>query len=270
VVGLRSRRSTGQELQFVLASHECSAGGSFGGAVLGADEPVTVTVMRLERSPSATLSFGVSDCELEPVDGRVEFELPLPDWLPPGWSGERTGLGYAARALSGTRRNRRYGAVPLVISGGEQAIHQSAHADRVIASHPGRRFHLELSDVRLQGGGHIQCRVHAEAGLEEGSVVVVARFEEAWRTNLRVRNRRHPPLWRSRLLWQEEATVELGIDRRWYPCGFDIPVGLPPAVEGRTLAWRYEIDARRAPRRGVADRAALTPLRFDLAQPPSA
>jgi hypothetical protein len=200
----------------------------------------------------------------------VEFELPLPDWLPPGWSGERTGLGYAARALSGSRRNRRHGAVPLVITGGEQAIHQSAHADRVIASHPGRRFHLELSDVRLQGGGHIQCRVHAGEGLDEGSVVVVARFEEAWRTNLLVRNRRHPPLWRSRSLWQEQATVELGIDRRWYPCSFDIPVGLPPAVEGRTLAWRYEIDARRAPRRGVADRAALTPLRFDLAQPPSA
>jgi hypothetical protein len=270
VVGLRTRRSASQELQFVLASHEWPAGGSLSGEVLGADEPVTITVVRLERSPSATLSFGVSDCEVAPVDGRAEFELPLPDSLPPGWSGERTGLGYAIRALSGTRRNRRHGAVPLVISGGEQTIHQSHHADRVIASHPGRRFHLELSDVRLQGGGHIQCRVHAEQGLDEGRVVVVARFEEAWRTNLRLRNRRHPPLWRSRSLWQEQATVELGSDRRWYPCSFDIPVGLPPAVEGRTLAWRYGIDARRAPRRGVPDHAALTPLRFDLAQPPSA
>ena len=84
-------------------------------------------------------------------------------------------LGYAVRALSGSRRDRRHGAVPLLISGGEQAIHESHHADRVIASHPGRRFHLELSDVRLQGGGHIQCRVHAEEGLDEGSVVVVER-----------------------------------------------------------------------------------------------
>jgi len=270
VVALRTRRRAGQELEFLLASHEWTAGGSLSGEVRGADGPVAITIVRLERSPSATLSFGLSDCEVVPVGGRAEFELPLSDSLPPGWSGERTGLGYAIRGLSGSRRNRRHGAVPLVISGGEQLIHQSHHADRVIASHPGRRFHLELSDVRLQGGGHIQCRVHADQGLDEGSVVIVARFEEAWRTNLRIRNRRHPPLWNSRSLWQEQATVELGGDRRWYPCRFDIPVGLPPAVEARTLAWRYEIDARRAPRRGVADRAALTPLRFDPAHPPSA
>src|SRR3954466_349334 len=101
VVRLRSRRSTGQELQLVLASHEWAAGGSFGGEVLGADEPVSITVVRIERSPSATLSFAVSNCEVAPVDGRVEFELPLPDWLPPGWSGEQTGLGYAGRAPRG-------------------------------------------------------------------------------------------------------------------------------------------------------------------------
>ena len=167
-MGLRTRRSAGQELQFVLASHDWSAGDSLRGEVLGADEPVTVTVVRLERSPSATLSFGVSDCEVAPVDGRAEFELPLPDSLPPGWSGERTGLGYALRALSGTRRNRRHGAVPLVISGGEQAIHQSHHADRVIASHPGRRFHLELFDVRLQGeAGALRAMVETLSALAQ-------------------------------------------------------------------------------------------------------
>ena len=53
-MGLLSRRSTVQDLEFVLDGHEWSAGGSFGGEVLGADEPVTITVVRLERSPSAS------------------------------------------------------------------------------------------------------------------------------------------------------------------------------------------------------------------------
>ena len=86
-MGLRTGRSASQELQLVLASHEWPAGGSLSGEVLGADEPVAITVVRLERSPSATLSFGVSDCEVAPVDGRAEFELPLPDCASAGLVG---------------------------------------------------------------------------------------------------------------------------------------------------------------------------------------
>jgi hypothetical protein len=82
--------------------------------------------------------------------------------------------------------------------------------------------------------------------------------------NFRFRHHRQPPLWRTKRLWDADLTVECEPDRRWHPFAFTIPPGLPTAVEGHIVCWRYEIEARRPVRIGPAERAVVTPLRFDV------
>jgi len=40
--------------------------------------------------------------------------------------------------------------------------------------------------------------------------------------------------------------------------------GLPPAIEGRSIAFRYEIEASTRGRLGLRERAAETPIGFDV------
>jgi hypothetical protein len=101
-------------------------------------------------------------------------------------------------------------------------------------------------------------------GVSDGLVQIAARCQEAWRTNIRIRNYRYPPLWRTERLWEDETAIELESDRRWYPFQFEIPPGLPPAVEGYIVSWRYEIEASRAVRAWPDERAVITPLRFEI------
>ena len=71
------------------------------------------------------------------------------------------------------------------------------------------------------------------------------------------------------MLWEERAEAGLETGAHWCPFRFDIPAGLPAAIEGRTIAWRYSIEACSEPGRGMfADRAIVTPLRFDVCQSP--
>ncbi len=260
------RRMQGGGLELTLADEVTAAGAALRGQVLGAAGPVTVALLRLEVSPSGTFMFAVSSCQTEPGD-RTAFELATPRDLPPASAGRRCRLGYAVRAsVSKPRRARGQVVRPVEISGGTGRIHHDDgyRLDRVIPSHAGRHFHLELADADLQGGGHLGGRVHIDDEAGEGDLSVTARCEEAWCTNFRLRSRRFPPLWTTQSLWEEALTVELEADRRWHPFRFEIPPDLPLAVEGRAISWRYTVQARRSAHRGFSDSAIVTPLRFDV------
>lgn len=257
----------GEGLEIELAGDVGVAGGPVCGHVLGPTDltPITVTLLRVESSPSGTFAFAVCGASAEPDGDRSAFDLVLPYDVPSPWDGSRCRIAYVVRAATARRgrRTRQEVEVPIELRGGEHPIHEeSGHADRMIASYPARRFHLELADAVLHGGGYVDGRVHTSGDLDQGTIDVVARCEELWRTNLRFRNRRHPPLWQARSLWQETITIELGSDRRWYQFRFEIPADMPPGVEGRAIAWRYQIAARRPSRLAVAEHAVITPLRF--------
>ena len=88
---------------------------------------------------------------------------------------------------------------------------------------------------------------------------------ECWRIQ-RSWNAAIQPLWRDDVVW-ESAPVELRWPRQrhWVPFGFRLPAVLPPAVEGRLLAWRYEVEPRRPVRLAFDQRAVLTPIGFQAA-----
>jgi hypothetical protein len=149
------------------------------------------------------------------------------------------------------------------IQGGERPVHEAGYLyDRMIASFPARHFHIELADALLEGGGHIDGRVHVHRTVRR--LEVLARCQEIWRTNFRIRNHRQPPLWRSETLWSDAISLESDPDRTWLPFSFALPAGLPAAVEGHIICWRYEIEVRRRGRLRSLERAVATPLRFDI------
>jgi hypothetical protein len=258
-----ARQAESHELQLFLDGPG-SAGLPLHGEVDTA-APVTVALMRLERSPSGLFAFAVTTSRAEPSAGRARFELLPPEQLPPAAVGRRCEIDYAVRAVSDSpRRTRRKGVVPVALSAGAQVVHmRNDRFDRVIPSHTARHFHLELVEALLEGGGRISGRVHGDHQPVAG-ITVTARCEELWCTNFRFRPRRSPPLWRGQPLWEQTARVEAGPDRRWCPFRFELPDRLPPAVEGRAVAWRYTVEARRPARRGFAESAIVAPLRFEI------
>jgi hypothetical protein len=113
----------------------------------------------------------------------------------------------------------------------------------------------------LDGGGRIAGRVHRHGPWGEGTMAIVARCSECWHSSeVPVRG---IPQWRQSTLWEAEQTLVLDRDATWTPFGFDLPAELPAAVEARTIAWRYELVARRRVRHWFDETAALTPLLHD-------
>jgi hypothetical protein len=258
--------ATGRPLELDLATPTAAAGEPIRGELRGLAGPADVTLLRVEVCPAGRLATPLVSSRVEPEGDRGGFELPVPAQTPPGIDGPRCRLGFAVRArtpVSG--RNRSQVVIPVRMVGGDPPVHEATHLfDRMIASFPARHFHVELADALLEGGGWIKGRVHVSDD-GAGPVDVIARCEEAWRTNFRFRNHRQPPLWHTDPLWSETQTVGRDPDRRWHPFAFAIPPGLPPAVEGYVVCWRYEVEARRRARVGPAERAVVTPLRFDIA-----
>lgn len=255
----------GHRPELEVATAPAVAGAPIQGRVHGLSEPVDVTLLRIETCPSGRLATPICSCVLTPNGDATPFELGVPLATPPVVAGPRCRLSFAVRArspVSGRRRGQVL--VPVEISGGVRGVHEtSLRHDRVIASFPARHFHIELAEAVLEGGGRIQGRVHVADGATR-AVEVIARCEESWRINFRFRHHRQPPLWRTEPLWHDELTVECEPDRRWHPFAFTIPPDLPTAVEGHIVCWRYEIEARRHARVGPAERAVVTPLRFDV------
>jgi hypothetical protein len=131
----------------------------------------------------------------------------------------------------------------------------------MLANAPARRFHIELAVADVRGGGRLAGRVHRHGRRPLGAPEVELCCVETWRTL--VPALAGVPYWARDELWRAQATVEVDPDRTWDPFAFDIPRDLPPAVEGHTLAWRYELTVHRHARIGIDEYAAVTPLLFE-------
>ena len=120
----------------------------------------------------------------------------------------------------------------------------------------------------LGGGGAIEGRVHRDRELSAGPIIVRARCIEAWREApprvplVPARHSMRLPRWHDRTLWSCEIVLDGLADARWAPFAFALPEGLPPAIEARSVAWRYEIEARRPLRLRFDERAISVPLRY--------
>jgi hypothetical protein len=143
-----------------------------------------------------------------------------------------------------------------------------ALAMRLVGDYEARRFHVELSHAVLGGGGVIEGRVHRDRELAAGPIVVRARCMEAWREApprvpiVPANRSMRMPRWHERTLWSNELVLDGLSEARWAPFRFDLPPDLPPAVEARSVAWRYEVEARRPLRLRPDERAIAVPLRF--------
>ena len=268
-MALLHRRDGATERRFELAVDGTAAvaGDPVEGELRRLGGPAEVALLRIETCPAGRLATPMGTTRVDPVEGHARFELPVPAETPPDGAGKRCRIAFAVRArspVSGRRRSEV--TLPLGMGGGDHAIHEAGHMfDRMIASFPARRFHIELADAALEGGGRIDGRVHLHGDHPVRRLEVLARCQEIWRTNFRLHNHHQPPLWRTETLWSDTVPVECDADRRWYPFRFALPSGLPAAVEGYIVCWRYEIEVRRRCRFGRLERAVVTPLRFDFA-----
>jgi hypothetical protein len=143
-----------------------------------------------------------------------------------------------------------------------------ALAMRLVGDFEARRFHVELSSAELVGGGTISGRVHRDRELAAGPIIVRARCSEVWREApprvpiVPANRAMRLPRWHERTLWSEELVLDDLSEARWAGFTFTLPLDLPPAVEARSVAWRYEISARRPLRLRPDERALTVPIGF--------
>lgn len=262
----RARGAGGRELTLALDAGEGSAGGTISGELSGPAGAATVSLLRVEQSPSGRFAFTISSCGVDLGVGPAPFEVEVPATLPPAVLGRRCRLDYVVSAhCRPTRWRRRRAVSPVALTAGERPVHEDpGRLDRVIPSNTARRFHLDLVDALLEGGGHLSGRVHWDSEAPEGGFSVTVACEESWCTNFRFRSRRSPLLWEAEQLWADTCTAAVVADRRWSPFRIEIPTTVPQAVEGRVIAWRYTVEAETAMRRAFAGRAVVTPLRFEV------
>jgi hypothetical protein len=145
---------------------------------------------------------------------------------------------------------------------------RTALAMRFVCDYEARRFHVEFTTAELYGGGTIAGRVHRDRELAAGPIVVRARCLEAWREApprvplVSARHSMRLPRWHDRTLWSQEVVLDGLSEAHWAPFAFALPDELPPAVEARAIAWRYEVEARRPLRLRPDERAIAVPIGF--------
>ena len=264
---MRIHAPNAQALTLVLDAGAVSAGGAISGELSGPAGAATVALQRVEQSPSGRFAFAVSSCRVDLGGAPARFEVEVPGHLPPPVVGRRCQLGYVVSAeCRPSLWTRLRTASPVALTAREPPVHEGpGRLDRVIPSNAARRFHLDLVDALLEGGGHISGRVHWESeGAPDGGFSVTVACEESWCTNFRFRSRRSPLLWDTEEVWADTCSAAVEADRRWSPFRVEIPATAPKAVEGRAIAWRYTVAAEPATRRAFAGRAVLTPLRFEV------
>jgi hypothetical protein len=224
-----------------------------------------LTLVRLEVSPAGTVATRLSETN---AGAHGEFALQLPDSAVPSAHGEACAIGYVVRTVP-ARHERAADVCHVVVMGRLEACHLEESVpmhDRLIARYDARRFHIELTDVDIQGGGEAGGRVHLHPGREAAHLELSCRCLESWRTNGRgrVRNLRQAPLWKTECIWGESMTLDWPEGQTWAPFRFELPDRLPPAVEARSIAWRYEVEARLKVRHRLDDVAVATPMGFEL------
>jgi hypothetical protein len=239
-----------------LARPRYVAGETVVARVGGVKAPVGVALVRLERRPCGEGVVLVHERELRDPCGVLELALP-PDALPTA-NGAGCALSYAVQVRA--HRVIARAGLEVTAEARPHVARGSSAGDPLNAGWEARHFHLELGDTSLRGGGWIAGRVHRHGSWCPTAIVVRVRCDECWRPRGPVA--RGMPYWEARTLWAAERSIRLDPETRWAPFSFDVPPGLPPGVEARTIAWRYEVRARRTRAHGPGETAALTPLLF--------
>ena len=135
----RHRAGRGEELTLAIHSETGSAGGSISGDLSGPTGSATVSLVRVEHSPSGTFMFVVSSCKVDLAGAPARFELEVPAALPPAVVGGRCRLDYVVRAEFAYSRWRRRRAVsPVAVTAGERPVHED-RGDSTASSPPTRR-----------------------------------------------------------------------------------------------------------------------------------
>jgi hypothetical protein len=270
----RSRRlgcdRCASETVVIRTRDRVSAGQALAGEVLGGPEPVTVSLLRVEQTPSgrrlracretiATPASSPSDA----TTSRARFDLDIPEDAVPSGQGAQCSLSYTlvARSWHSAVAANAWAAIEVVARVQPHVKPRVDLFDRGIAEVPARLFHIELHDAVLAGDGYIAGRVHRNGRCPLGAMMLDVRCTEAWRS--RPSWRGAPRQWEERVMWAATAPIQLDDDRRWAPFRCEIPSGLPAATEADTLAWRYDLAVSRRLRHRPDQRATLTPLLFE-------
>jgi hypothetical protein len=240
-----------------------SPGGMLRGTAADADR---VALVRLEVCPAGECLTRVSEAE---VDRAGRYALEVPPGSAPTARGVDCSIAYELRELDRRGTVRDMPGVEVLVEAGPRraSVHeQEPFADRMISRFDARWFHIELADAAVQGGGTVSGRVHANGDRIPEHVAVGCRLQEAWRLDGRGRfhNLNAPPLWHHATLWEERTEVEWREGAHWASFSFDLPEWLPPAVEGRSIAFRYEVEASSRGLLGLRQRAAETPIGYDV------
>jgi len=259
----------------VIPTRDCvSAGQALAGEVLGGLGPVTISLIRVEQTPSGrrlracreTIATPVSS-ETDATTSRARFELDIPEDAVPSGRGAQCSLSYTllARSRHSAVAANGWAAIEVVARGQAHVKPRVERFDRFIAGVPARLFHIELHSAVLAGDGYIAGRVHRHGRRPLGTMMLDVRCTEAWRS--RPSWRGAPPQWDERVMWAATAPIQLDDDRRWAPFRCEIPSGLPAATEADTLGWRYDVAVSRRLRHRPDQRATLTPLLFEATSP---
>jgi hypothetical protein len=233
-----------------LAQTSCAAGDTVVGRLHGVASPVSIRLVEVERSPCGVWTAVVAE------DRTTDwFTLPIPPDALPSAAGVRCALAYVVKAADASAE------LDVTAEARPHLAGPDAPCDPLVADWDARHFHLELADAELRGGGRIAGRVHRHGDWHASTIAVRADCTEAWRPrSLPARGR---PFWDGERLWEANRTIALDRERTWAPFRFELPRGLPPAIEARTIAWRYEVRARCHAGFLHSESAALTPLLYD-------
>ena len=136
----------------------------------------------------------------------------------------------------------------------------------------GRGFAIALDEAEPWGGGRIEGRVERRRGRRDRRPVLVdvrcnaswldvapqlvgRKRVLSWSTYGEVRNRALP-IWLDDEVFRARVDVGPLEDANWRHFSFDLPAGLPRALEGTFVAFRWRVEARRSRRLGT-DLASL-------------
>jgi hypothetical protein len=191
------------------------------------------------------------------------LELALPPGALPTATGTRCALSYAVQVRA--RGVVAQAGLQVVADARPHVAQGSGGRDPLIAGWDARHFHLELGDALLRGGGRITGRVHRDGRWGATAIVVSVGCDECWRAA--GPPARGMPYWSARTLWAAQQQLDVDPDRTWAPFSFPLAPQLPPAIEARTIAWRYELRAHARRQHRPAETAALTPLLYDEPEP---